>query len=101
MTKKLIRYRIFFKTKKGKTKNKYIKDKSLKNFIYQHSKKQNINFSAIKIPSFLDVLSEDENSFINKDCIPHFHFNIFHDIENKVKEDTKFNSYLFGDKNLK
>ena len=100
MAKKIIRYRISLKKKKGKAKYKYIKDKSLKHFIYQHSKKENINFSAIKISSFLDELSKEENSFINKNFIPHFQFNTFYDIES-VDVVRNFNSYLFGNKSQK
>ena len=54
---------------KRNRKGKIIKDKTIINFILQHSKKEVIDFSKIKIPSFLDCLNEEEehsNKLIKK-----------------------------------
>ena len=45
-----------------KSNKTYIKDKALIKFIKAHSERQNINFSKIKIPSFLEP-TEDEQDF--------------------------------------
>ncbi len=42
-------------------KVKYIKDRAIVNFILQHSKKETIDFSKIKIPSFLDISNAEED----------------------------------------
>ena len=44
----------------GKSNKSYIKDKAIIKFIKAHSKRQNIDFSKIKIPSFLDISEENE-----------------------------------------
>ena len=49
----------------NKNKNKksyYLKDKSLKKFILSHSKKIIIDFSKIKIPSFIEFISEENKN---------------------------------------
>ena len=43
-----------------KSNKRYIKDKAIIKFIKAHSKRQNIDFSKIKIPSFLDISEENE-----------------------------------------
>ena len=57
------------KKKKGNKRNKgtikYIKDKSLKIFLLQHMKRQKLDFSKIKIPSFFGN-SEDEEDSLNE-----------------------------------
>jgi len=54
------------KMKKGNKKNKgtikYIKDKSLKIFLLQHMKRQKLDLSKIKIPSFFGNSEDDEGS---------------------------------------
>ena len=45
---------------KGKVKRNYIKDKAVVEFILQHSQKERIDFSKIKIPSFLDISADEE-----------------------------------------
>ena len=39
---------------------KFIKDKALAKFILQHSVREEIDLSKLKIPSFADVLKADE-----------------------------------------
>ena len=45
-----------FKLKKAKRKRKFIKDKSIVNFLLEHMKPVEIDFSKIKIPPFLNYL---------------------------------------------
>ena len=49
------------KKKFKKKTNKYIKDKAIVDFILQHSEKENIDFSKIKIPSFSGCTSNEED----------------------------------------
>ena len=44
-------------------KRKYIKDNALVNFILQHSKKEKIDFSKLKIPSFSECLKSEKEDF--------------------------------------
>ena len=99
--------RLFFKSKKAKNgkkyKYKYIKDKGIKNFILQHTQKPEIDFSKIKIPSFLEDFSKDEESFNNsflKDInLPIFKFKVIPDIKKEEEKENQlnfsFNSFLF------
>ena len=50
-------------------KFEYIKNKAIVHFIHQHLKKEKIDFSKIKIPSFLDVLNTEEDE-ININQVP-------------------------------
>ena len=52
---------------KHQKKDKYIKDKSLIKFLMQHYKKQTIDFSKVKISSFLDSLNNKEEE--KENCI--------------------------------
>ena len=103
MGKSQIRIRRFFKPKKRKTRENYIKNESLVHFINQHCKKQIIDFSKIKIPLFLDKYSEAEDSFTKQiSSLPHFKGNILSIIKNEGKENGNhqfniFKSNLFGD----
>ena len=45
-----------FKLKKTKRKRKLIKDKAILNFLLEHMKPVEIDFSKIKIPPFLNYL---------------------------------------------
>ena len=45
---------------KRKSSRKYIKDKSLTDFLLRHLKKKPIDISKIKIPSFLDFIKNEE-----------------------------------------
>ena len=51
-----------------KSKCHYIKDRAIIKFILEHSKKPKIDFSKIKIPSFMDITKNDflENQKENK-----------------------------------
>ena len=53
-----------FKLKKSKRKRKFIKDKAVINFLLEHMKPVKIDFSKIKIPSYLNFLeNEEKNKF--------------------------------------
>ena len=93
MKKYLIRKKIYFKSKSKKTK-KYIKDESLKNFLLNHSKVQNIDFSKINIPSFLDILSNEPKEEIK---LPRFRLNFFSEIKSETEKEkiSNFKSFLF------
>ena len=113
MKKNILKRKLFLKSKKVKNgkkyKYKYIKDKGIINFIIQHTQKPNIDFSKIKIPSFLQGFSEDEDTFNNSvlkdNNLPIFKFQVFSDInkvEKKEKEkqlNSSFNSFLFKENN--
>ena len=49
------------KTKKAKRRRKFVKDKAIVNFLLEHLKPIKIDFSKIKIPSFLEF-EKDERS---------------------------------------
>ena len=49
-----------FKLKKAKRTRKFVKDKAIVNFLLEHMKPAKINFSKIKIPSFLNFLENEE-----------------------------------------
>ena len=53
-----------FKLKKAKRKRKFIKDKSIVNFLLEHMKPVEIDFSSIKIPSFINFLENEEKESI-------------------------------------
>ena len=54
-----------FKLKKAKRTRKFVKDKVIVNFLLEHMKPAKINFSKIKIPSFINFLENEEKSSIN------------------------------------
>ena len=54
-----------FKLKKAKRTRKFVKDKAIVNFLLEHMKPAKINFSKIKIPSFINFLENEEKSSIN------------------------------------
>ena len=101
------------KQNKKKAKKKYIKDKAIVDFILQHSIKEPIDFSKIKIPSFLDSNTDDEKSTIitksdsnkNYECfafkrgknLPIFGFSLLNEFssDNNSKEAFNFKSSLF------
>ena len=53
------------KLKKAKRARKFVKDKAVVNFLLEHMKPAKINFSKIKIPSFINFLENEEKSSIN------------------------------------
>ena len=56
------------KKKFKKKTNQYIKDKAIVDFILQHSEKENIDFSKIKIPSFSGCTSNEEDDIKSIKC---------------------------------
>ena len=78
------------KNKKGnKGSIKYIKDKSLKKFLLQHMKRQKLDFSKIKIPSFFGNSEEDEEDSLNESfqsfsSLPTFNLKKFFYFEIKI-----------------
>ena len=54
-----------FKLKKSKRKRKFIKDKAVINFLLEHMKPVKIDFSKIKIPSYLNFLENEEKKPIS------------------------------------
>ena len=54
-----------FKLKKAKRTRKFVKDKAIINFLLEHMKPAKINFSKIKIPSFINFLENEEKSPID------------------------------------
>ena len=53
------------KLKKGKMSRKLVKDKAIVNFLLEHMKPAKINFSKVKIPSFINFLENEEKSPID------------------------------------
>ena len=47
------------KTKKAKRRRKFVKDKAIVNFLLEHLKPIKIDFSKIKIPSFLEFEKDE------------------------------------------
>ena len=54
-----------FKAKKAKRARKFVKDKAIVNFLLEHMKPIKINFSKIKIPSFINFIENEDNQSIN------------------------------------
>ena len=50
--------------KRTEKKKKYIKDKAIINFLLEHMKPVKIDFSKIKIPTFIDFLENGEKNSI-------------------------------------
>ena len=57
--------KVEFKLKKAKRARKFVKDKAIVNFLLEHMKPAKINFSKIKIPSFINFIENEEKSSIN------------------------------------
>ena len=56
---------IFSFSKKAKKPIKLVKDKAIVNFLLEHMKPVKINFSKIKIPSFLNFIEGEKKDSIN------------------------------------
>ena len=56
---------IFSSSKKAKKPIKLVKDKAIVNFLLEHMKPVKINFSKIKIPSFLNFIENEKKDSIN------------------------------------
>ena len=52
-------------SKKAKRPRKLVKDKAIVNFLLEHMKPVKINFSKIKIPSFLNFIENEKKDSIN------------------------------------
>ena len=52
------------KLKKAKRARKFIKDKDIVDFLLEHMKPVKIDFSKIKIPTFIDFLENGEKNSI-------------------------------------
>ena len=53
------------KLKKTKRRRKFIKDKAIVNFLLEHMKPEKIDFSKIRVPSFLSFVDNEENNSNN------------------------------------
>ena len=51
-----------FKLKKSKRTRKFVKDKAIVNFLLEHMKPPKIDFSKIRVPSFINFLENEEKS---------------------------------------
>ena len=54
-----------FIAKKAKRARKFVKDKAIVNFLLEHMKPIKINFSKIKIPSFINFIENEDSQSIN------------------------------------
>ena len=54
-----------FKLKKSKKTRKIVKDKAIVDFLLEHLKPAKINFSKIRIPSFITFAENEEKYSIN------------------------------------
>ena len=52
------------KLKKSKRARKFIKDKAIIDFLLEHMKPVKMDFSKIKIPTFIDFLENEEKNAI-------------------------------------
>ena len=50
------------KLKKAKRSRKFVKAKAIVNFLLEHMKPAKINFSKIRVPSFINFLENEEKS---------------------------------------
>ena len=55
----------FSLSKKAKRQRKLVKDKAIVDFLLEHMKPVKINFSKIKIPSFLNFIENEKKDSIN------------------------------------
>ena len=69
-----------FKLKKSKRTRKFVKDKAIVNFLLAHMRTAKIDFSKIKIPSFMNFSENEEKSSINLNSLQ---------IQQKINESPK------------
>ena len=89
---------------------KYIEDEAIVNFLLQHLEPKKIDFSKIKIPSFLDDCSDSNENTTTHNAVeevsneeqkpkqlPVFGLNLFNELKNdgNQSEDNKFSSFIF------
>ena len=53
------------KIKKTKRARKFVKDKAIVNFLLEHMKPAKIDFSKIRVPSFLNFSENEEKNSVN------------------------------------
>ena len=99
---------------KGTKKTKYFKDKAIINFLLQHLKEEKIDFSKVKISSFSDEISSENEEFKlfqkkdqiqspemanvpQKKKLPIFGFNLLNNyaIDDSTNETIKISSSIF------
>ena len=86
-----------------KNKGKYLEDESIKNFLLQHSQKIDVDFSKIKISSFLNCLKESKKKPKIKIKNPAPFINILSDFHlpkhsiNSLNESIENRKKKFGD----
>ncbi len=82
-------------SKKAKRPRKLVKDKAIVNFLLEHMKPVKINFSKIKIPSFLNFIENEKKDSIssnifqeenNKDGSPIEGISLFNNFYDNVKK---------------
>ncbi len=73
------------KLKKAKRARKFVKDKAIVNFLLEHMKPAKINFSKIRVPSFINFLeNEEKSSPDSSDCSTNCQANKFTISENSI-----------------
>ncbi len=73
------------KLKKAKRARKFVKDKAVVNFLLEHMKPAKINFSKIRVPSFINFLeNEEKSSPDSSDCSTNCQANKFTISENPI-----------------
>ena len=73
------------KLKKAKRTRKFVKDKAVVNFLLEHMKPAKINFSKIRVPSFINFLeNEEKSSPDSSDCNTNCQANKFTISENSI-----------------
>ncbi len=73
------------KLKKAKRARKFVKDKAVVNFLLEHMKPAKINFSKIRVPSFINFLeNEEKSSPDSSDCSTNCQANKFTISENSI-----------------
>ena len=68
MAKRNLKFKNIFSlslSKKAIRPRKLVKDKAIVNFLLEHMKPAKINFSRIKIPSFLNFIENEKKDSIN------------------------------------
>ncbi len=81
-----------FNSKKGY----YIKDKAIIRFIVQHSKKQKIDFSKFRIPSFLQENEEEEKCIYKEPIFDSKKFYINKKEKKMLENHISFPSFKFS-----
>ena len=83
------------KVKNAKRERKFVKDKAIVNFLLEHMKPAKIDFSKIKIPSFINFIENEENITDILNAFPNKKFSN----EGPLPEKYLLNSLLETEKN--